>query len=44
MHLLRQELLVRIFVSPRLVALFNRTLTYEMALYNLLVLLFELFD
>ena len=35
MHLLRQELLVCIFESPRLVALFNSTHTDETALYNL---------
>ena len=35
MHLLRQESLVCIFKSPRLVALFNSTRTDETALYNL---------
>ena len=35
MHLLRQELLVCIFKSPQLVALFNSMRTNEMALYNL---------
>ena len=35
MHLLRQELFVCIFESPRLVALFNSTHTDEAALYNL---------
>ena len=35
MHLLRQESLVCIFESPRLVALFNSTRTDETALYNL---------
>ena len=35
MHLLRQESLVCIFESPRLVALFNSTRTDETALYDL---------
>ena len=35
MHLLRQESLVCIFESPRLVALFDSTHTDETALYNL---------
>ena len=35
MHLLKQESLVCIFESPRLVALFNSTRTDETALYNL---------
>ena len=35
MQLLRQELLVCIFKSPRLVALFNSMHTDEMPLYNL---------
>ena len=35
MHLLRQESLMCIFESPRLLALFNITRTDETALYNL---------
>ena len=34
MHLLRQELIVCIFKSSQLVALFNSTRTDEMVLYN----------